>query len=131
MAPQEIEMILARHLASYLAMPIFLVDPQGTLLFYNAPAELILGRRFDETGPLLLEEWGIIFTPVDVPDGGLAPNEMPLVIALTKRQPAHRDFWIRGLDQVPRHIEVTGVPVIGQAGRHLGALAIFWEIDNA
>ena len=131
MAPQEIEMILARHLASYLAMPIFLVDPQGTLLFYNAAAELILGRRFDETGPLPLEEWGIIFTPVDVPDGGLAPNEMPLVIALTKRQPAHRDFWIRGLDQVPRHIEVTGLPVIGQAGRHLGALAIFWEIDKA
>ena len=131
MAPQEIEMILARHLASYLAMPIFLVDPQGTLLFYNAPAEVILGRRFDESGPLLLEEWGTIFTPIDVPDGGLAPNEMPLVIALTKRQPAHRDFWIRGLDQVPRHIEVTGLPVIGQAGRHLGALAIFWEIDKA
>jgi PAS domain-containing protein len=131
MAPQEIEMILARHLASYLAMPIFLVDPQGTLLFYNAAAELILGRRFDESGPLPLEEWGTIFTPVDVPGGGLAPNEMPLVIALNEQHPAHRDFWIRGLDQVPRHIEVTGVPVIGQAGRHLGALAIFWEIDNA
>jgi PAS domain-containing protein len=127
MAPQEIEMILARHLASHLAMPIFLVDPQGTLLYYNVAAEAILGRRFDETGPLPLAEWATIFTPV----GGLAPDEMPLVIALRERRPAHRDFWIRGLDQVPRHIEVTGLPVLGHAGRHLGALAIFWEIDNA
>ncbi len=32
---QEIEMILARQLASYLVMPIFVVDPAGTLVFYN------------------------------------------------------------------------------------------------
>ena len=35
MAHEEIEVILARQLASYLAMPIFIVDPQGTLLYYN------------------------------------------------------------------------------------------------
>ena len=39
MPQQEIEMILVRQLASYLAMPIFIVDPQGTLVFYNEPAE--------------------------------------------------------------------------------------------
>jgi PAS domain-containing protein len=42
----EIEMILMRQLASYLAMPIFIVDPVGNLVFYNEPAESILGRRF-------------------------------------------------------------------------------------
>ncbi len=51
---QEIEMILARQLASYLVMPIFVVDPAGTLVFYNEPAEPILGRRFDETGAMPL-----------------------------------------------------------------------------
>ena len=31
-------------------MPIFLVDTEGNLLYYNEPAEAILGRRFSETG---------------------------------------------------------------------------------
>ena len=35
-------------------------------------------------------------------------------------------LWIRGLDQVPRHIEVTALPLIGQSQRLLGAAAIFW-----
>ena len=46
----EIEVILARHLAEYLAMPMFIVDPQGSLLFFNEPAEGILGIRYEETG---------------------------------------------------------------------------------
>jgi hypothetical protein len=30
-----VELILMRQLASYLATPIFLVDADGTLVFYN------------------------------------------------------------------------------------------------
>jgi hypothetical protein len=37
-------------------------------------------------------------------------------------------LWIRGLDNVQRHLEVTGFPLIGQANRYLGAIAVFWEI---
>jgi hypothetical protein len=47
MAQHPIEVILMRQLASYLAMPILLVDPAGTLLFYNEPAERLLGRRYN------------------------------------------------------------------------------------
>jgi hypothetical protein len=45
-----IQIILTRQLAGYLSVPLFLVDPKGDLLFYNEPAEALLGRRFDETG---------------------------------------------------------------------------------
>ena len=128
MPQQEIETILARHLASYLAMPIFVVDPAGTLLFYNEPAEMILGRRFAETGPMPLGEWSTIFEPTDDAGVMLSPDELPLAIALNERRPAHRSFWIRSLDTTARHIEVTCFPLIGQAERYLGALAIFWEV---
>ena len=37
MSQKEIEVILARQLASYLALPVFIVDLEGTLLFYNDP----------------------------------------------------------------------------------------------
>ena len=124
---QPIEVILARHLASYLAMPIFIVDPEGTLLFYNPPAEAILGPRFAETGPMPIHDWSTIFRPTDADGTVLAPTELPLWIALRQGRPAHRSFWIRGLDHKQRFIEITCFPLIGQAGHSLGAVALFWE----
>lgn len=130
MSQQEIETILARHLAEYLAMPIFIVNPAGDLIFYNEPAEMVLGTRFSETGGLPASQWTMIFHPVDR-DGNPIPSEdLPLIIALTRRCPAHRTFWIRGLDGRLREIEVTAFPIIGQAGRFLGGIAIFWEIEK-
>ena len=52
MAQKPIELILMRQLASSLVMPIFLVDTSGTLVYYNEPAEQILGVRFDEIGEM-------------------------------------------------------------------------------
>ena len=57
MAQKAVELILMRQLASYLAVPIFLVDPDGNLLYYNEPAERLLGRRYDETGEMPVAEW--------------------------------------------------------------------------
>src|SRR5262245_2901198 len=49
-AQQSVEMILVRQLASYLFVPVLVVDTTGTFIFYNEPAERILGVRFDEPG---------------------------------------------------------------------------------
>ncbi len=129
MSAKEIEMILARHLASYLAIPIFIVDPAGTLIYYNERAEGILGKRYEETGEMRAEEWSSVFTPTDEQGAPLPPDQLPLRIVLRTRQPAHGTFWIRGLDGVPRHIEVTAFPLMGQADRYLGGIALFWETD--
>jgi PAS domain-containing protein len=130
MAQKEIEVILTRQLASYLAMPAFIVDPDGTLIFYNEPAEAILGLRFDETGEMPLSEWATVFTPMDKTGTPIAPAALPLAMALGERRPAHGDFYIRGLDLVLRHIEVTAFPLVGQADRNLGAVALFWEVHS-
>ena len=127
MNQQEIEVILARQLADYLALPIFLVDQEGNLLFYNEPAEKILGRRYEETGPLPAQEWATIFQPTDEDSRPLPPEQLPLIIALRESRPAHSGCWIRGLDGVLRQIEVIAFPLIGQSDRRLGAMAIFWE----
>jgi PAS domain-containing protein len=127
MSQQEIEVILSRHLAECLAMPIFIVNPDGDLIFYNEPAESILGLSYNETGMMPAKEWATIFNPVDQDGKSLPPEELPLVIALSKRHPAHKLFWIQGKDGVSRQIEVTAFPLIGQAERFLGAVAIFWE----
>ena len=127
MAQKAIELILARQLASCLAMPIFIVDRTGILVFYNEPAEKILGLRFDETGELGPAEWATKFEPTDDAGMALAPEAIPLYVALAEHQPAHGTFWIQGLDGQRRYIAVTAFPIIGQAERQHGAIAIFWE----
>ena len=81
MSQKEIEVILTRQLASYLAMPILIVDEEGDLLFYNEPTEAIIGRRFDKTGEMPREEWAITFKPTDKNGVLVLPEGLPLVIA--------------------------------------------------
>jgi len=126
-AQKPVEIILMRQLASYLAMPIFLVDPRGDMLFYNERAEAILGSRYEETGEMPLEEWSTVFEPTDENGLPLPARMLPLSIALYERRASHRVLRIRGLDGVSRRIGVTAFPLEGQSGRHLGAVAIFWE----
>jgi PAS domain-containing protein len=127
---KPIELILTRQLASSLAMPIFLVDADGTLVYYNESAEHILGRRFDETGEMSADEWATAFSPTDETGRPLRPDEVPLTIAHIERRPVHVELWIRGLDNVARQIGATALPLIGAGGRYVGSLAIFWETNK-
>ena len=124
---QPIEIILMRELAGHLATPIFVVDPAGDLLFYNDPAERLLGSRFDETGMMPFAEWSTVFNPTDSQGTPIPPDDLPLAIAAQQRRPAQGGMWIRGLDGVSRELTVTAIPLQGQWGDHLGAAAIFWE----
>ena len=129
MSQHEIELILTRQFAACLSQAAFLVDPDGNLLFYNEGAEELLGQRFDETGEMPAEKWSTVFRPTDE-DGKLIPPEnLPLVKATRTRMPAHSRFCINGLDGERRKLAVTAIPLVGQAGRFVGALALFWEAE--
>jgi PAS domain-containing protein len=131
MSQRAVEIILMRQLASYLAMPIMLFDPDGNLLYYNEPAETIVGRRFDETGEMSLEEWYALFE-LSGENGSPVPMQArPLVVALQKRQAAHSALWLRKADGTRSRLEATAFPLEGQGQRHLGAVVIFWEADPA
>ena len=130
MEEQDIELILSRHSLGFLNLPIFLVDPEGTLLFYNEPAEPLVGLRFSETGVMTAEEWSTSFDITDEDNRLLEPDELPLSIALMEQRPAHGRFFATGLDNVRRHIETTCIPLISKDGKFLGAVAIFWQLDE-
>lgn len=130
MPQMPIELILLRQCASYLALPIWLMGENGDLLFFNEPAESVLGRRFDEAGEMPGAELAAMFQTTAEDGSPLEANDLPVNIALTERRPAHRRMRIRGLDGAWRKIEVTAFPVEGQGGRHLGAVAIFWEAHD-
>jgi PAS domain-containing protein len=119
--------IMARDFASRMATATFLVDPDGSLIYYNEAAELILGQPFEEGRTVPVTEWATVFEPVG-PSGDPVPLEsLPLGVALTRHEPAHGSLRITGGDGVARTIEVTGVPLFAHAGEFVGAMAIFWE----
>ncbi|MEL6965366.1 MAG: hypothetical protein AAFO01_21635 [Pseudomonadota bacterium] len=71
-----IQIILTWQLATQLSVPAFLVDPMGSLLFCNEPAETILGRRFDDTGEMPAKEWSSAVSPMDDHGKPVAPDDL-------------------------------------------------------
>jgi len=128
MAQQPIELILLKQWATHIAIPVWIMDIEGNLVYYNEPAESILGRRFDEAGEIHAAQISELFVTTGL-DGEPVPNkELPVVVALTEHHPAHKELRIQRLDSREwLQIEVTAIPVEGQEGRHLGAFAVFWE----
>ena len=124
-----IEIILTRQLAEYLSVPLLLVDSEGDLLFYNEPAESILGRRFEDTGRMPAKEWSRMVTAVDDEGQPIAPDDLPLMVTLSTRMPAHRRLHIVDGDG-SRAIEVTSIPLAGLHGDFLGAAAMFWVLPE-
>lgn len=130
MAQQPIELILARHLASRLAVPVFIVDAAGDMVYYNGPAGDVLGRPFDEINVMRFADWTTAF----MPSSGGRPvelEEIPLVRALWKSTPVHGPLEIVGADGVTRPIEVTAFPIVPPTGGVLGAVAMFWEAGRS
>ncbi len=128
MPSRPIEIILLRQWASYIAVPMWIQDEQGHMIYYNEAAEEVLGRRFDDSGEIHVSEVAELFETTALDGSPIPSGELPIAIALAKRVPAHMPLRFRALDGGPwREIEVTALPIEGQEGRHLGVLAAFWE----
>lgn len=127
-APQRnLVLILARDFAARLATAVFLVDTDGTLIYYNEAAGHVLGQPYVEGAGMVASEWSTAFEPIDADGSPIPLEDLPLGIAITRRQPAHRDLQIMGADRVARHIEVSAFPLFAHADECVGAVAIFWE----
>jgi PAS domain-containing protein len=125
---KSLVLILARELAANMAMPVYIADAEGRLVYFNEPAEEIAGGTFAETGEMPIEEWAQRLTPQS-PDGKrLRREEMPGGIAFAERRPAHGSMRITGLDGRVRSIEATVFPLLGSNEDFHGIMAIFWEL---
>ncbi len=127
MSGPPLELLLLKQVAGYLAMPVFLVDEDGALAYYNEPAEELLGQRYEETGQIPLEIWGKLWSPTDSDGRHLSPEELPVALAVRDRRPVLGVVAIRRPDGSDRQLTITALPFEAADGSHLGAFAIFWE----
>ena len=126
---KPIELILARNFTSSLTTPAFLVDEDGTLVFYNEAAGSLLGKRFEEAGAMSSGEWSEEWGPFDEAGKPIPFDELPLTLALRGGRPAHSKFRIRSVDGNEHAIQVSALPIVTTDGSR-GALAFFWRIED-
>lgn len=127
---QPLLLIQARNLITSLALPAFLADPDGRLLFFNDAAAALLGRRFEEVGPLPQEEWAREIGPFDEDGTPLATDHLPLATALREGHPAQGRFHIRLGEDGLREVEVSALPLL-EPDFYEGALVVFWPVEDA
>lgn len=123
----EVELILARHLASRLAVPVLLVDAKGDTLFYNEAAQEIIGQRFEDYQALPFEERLAILAPRDPNGRRLHPSRLPGLTAMRTRRPAHTSFVLHDIQGRGHAVEATAVPLESAAGQVLGATIVVWK----
>ena len=127
---RSLPLILARELAANLATPMFLLDEQGTLVFFNEAAEVMLGKSYAEVGKVSANDFGEMLQLKDLDGSNLLKRESPPGIAFLQGEPAHRRLIVTTLEGSDRTLEVTAYPLFGRTGDMHGVLTVFWEATS-
>lgn len=128
--PRSLPLILARELASNLATPMFLLDTEGTLVFCNDAAELIIGKPFAEIGEITALEFGKVLQLHEADGSPLRRRDSPAGVAFYQQKPAHRTVLVTGYDGIQRLLEATAYPLFGTAGEMHGVVTVFWPAKD-
>ena len=127
---QPLPLIMMRELADNVATPLFLVDRNGVLVYYNEAAEVLLGVRFVDAGSLTADEWNRRWGAEGVDGKPLAPDQRPTAVAMREKRPSHRPMVLL-TESGKRTIEVTAFPLLARADDVVGGVAIFWDSSGA
>jgi PAS domain S-box-containing protein len=130
-AHKSLPVILAREFASNLATPLAVIDEDGTLVFFNEPAERIIGQTHAELGDLPEEEWRARFQAERRDGTQISADEMPTSVARRLRRPAHETLHFTMLDGQQRTLSVTAIPMLGREQDVAGVVVVFWEDDGS
>ena len=119
-----LEMILARELASHVAIPMVLVDADGEVVYVNDSARPFLwgssegSERVGSVSELFLAEDG-------------HPSLEPFRSVLREGRPAHARLYVKRDAEALPVVLITVFPVGGEGGCQAGVVGIFWEDLNA
>jgi PAS domain-containing protein len=127
---KSLELIHARNLLSSVATPAFLVDSAGDIVFFNDAAASILGRRFEETGPISHDEWRTTIGPFDENGQPVPFERLALNVALRRGEAGHLRQQIREADGAMHQVEVSAVPLVATTGGFRGAIVFLWSVDE-
>jgi PAS domain S-box-containing protein len=129
-AAKSLPLILARELASNLSTPMFVLDGEGTLVFFNDAAELILGKAHSEVGEISGLQLGEMLELRDEHDAPMRRRDSPAGVAFYQRRPEHRTVRVKMFDGTHRLVEATAYPLFGAGDMLHGVVTVFWPING-
>ena len=125
--PPSLPLILARELASNLATPMFVLNQDGLLVYFNDAAERIIGKPFAEIGMVDAMEFGKLLDLTDLDGTPVARPDSPSGIAFFQRRPSHQVLLATGFDGARRTVQATAYPLVGAGEELHGVVTVFWE----
>ena len=126
---KSLPLILARELAANLATPMFLLDAEGMLVYYNDAAAMLLGKPFAELGEIPSSEFGAALQLATAEGEPIRRRDSPAGIALFQQRPAHCSLMATAYDGSRRRYDATAYPLFAAAGEMHGVVAVFWASD--
>jgi PAS domain-containing protein len=126
-AQKSLPLILAREFAANLATPLAILDEDGTLIFFNEPAERLIGQTSAEVGNLAERDWRSRFSAHRLDGTPVDDENQPTAVARRERRPTHDTLVYTMLDGQQRTLSVTAIPLLGREDEYAGIVAVFWE----
>ncbi|HKN81683.1 MAG TPA: PAS domain-containing protein [Actinomycetota bacterium] len=127
---RNLVLILARAFAAQLATAVFLLDPEGTIIYYNEAGERLTGRTFIEGAGETIDEWMTRTHPRDAEGLELPVQDLPLGTAMLKHEPAHGIVIFTTTDGVDRMIETATFPLFAHTEDFVGSFTLCWPIEE-
>ena len=126
-ALKSLALIRAKHLAESVTTPMLLTARDGTLIFYNEAAEVMLGVPFADVGPLGASAWRDRFD-VRGRTGEPFPLEaMPGWLELQTERPGTGHVVLRRSDGSDLVLAVCAFPLFTAQRQFDGALVLLWK----
>ena len=127
---RNLVLILARAFAAQLATAVFLLDPDGKVIYYNEAAEELTRRPFIEGAGETADEWIVRRRPRDEEGLELPIQDLPIGTTMLKQEPAHGIITIRTEDGVDRRVETASFPLFAHTEDFVGSFSVVWPIED-
>ena len=127
---RNLVLILARAFAAQLATAVFLLDPDGTVIYYNEAAEKLTRRPFIEGAGQTIDEWMTRTRPRDAGGVDVGVQDLPLGTTMLKQEPAHGILTFRTEDGFDRRVETASFPLFAHTEDLVGIISIVWPIEE-
>jgi hypothetical protein len=108
---------------------MYLIDAEGTLVYFNEAAELMLGKRYAEVGPITALEFGSMVDAAYLDGTPMRRRDSPAGVAFYRHEPSHQTLLATTLDGTRAQFEVTAYPLFGHVGDMHGVLCVFWQAN--
>ncbi len=90
------------------------------IVFYNEAAGKLLGRRFEESGPMTAEEWGRPTARSTTTASRSRTSDLELPKRMTQGTAGHARFHIRSVRRQDHLIEASAMPIVATGGQRGG-----------